>query len=129
MKSVKQMFTYGTLMSNERNHHYFKDAILKIEPAIIQGKLIHLSKYNCPTLESGLETVVGELITYEDNNDEIEKRIVALEQDFDGLYYHQKSMSITVNNKQFNQLVFIYQVNNNDQIEYLNQVKWSEQKD
>lgn len=127
MKSVKQMFVYGTLMSSQRNHHYFKDQVLKIETAQIQAKLIHLIKYNCPTIVLGEGISYGELITYNDPDDEIENAIIALEQEFDGLYYQQVPAKITVGQQELDTLVFSYTKTNEDEVILLDTKRWQEQ--
>lgn len=114
VKSVKQMFVYGTLMSGERNHKYFKQSIIKIEPATIEAKLYHLTKYNCPTLVLGSGHTTGELVTYEDPDGQIEKSIIALEQDFDGLYYDYVPTVVQTENGKINQNVFVYKIKPED---------------
>ncbi len=120
MKFVKQMFVYGTLMSNERNHKLFKDSIIKIEEAKINAQLYHLCEHNCPTIKLGTGETIGELITYSDPDDSIENSIIALEQEFDGLYYEQIQTEIYTNKQILKNYVFVYQLaNDNIKIEQI----------
>lgn len=124
MKSVKQMFVYGTLMSGQRNHHYFEDNILEIVPATIEAELYHLEAYDCPTLVIGSGQAIGELITYIDPEDQIENSIIALEQDFDGLYYDQIPAMIKTINGKIEKDVFVYKIQENDEVQFVIN-KWS----
>lgn len=124
MKSVKQMFVYGTLMSGERNHRYFKDSIIKIETATIEAKLYHLTKYDCPTLVLGEGQTIGELVTYNDPDDQIEQSIIALEQDFDGLYYDYVPAVIQTKDNKLTQNVFVYPMKEDEEAILLT-AKWT----
>lgn len=92
-KFVKTMFVYGTLMSGERNHHYFKDSIISIEKATVKGTIYNDIKHRCPIIDLGNGDAEGELITYNDPTGEVEKSIIELEEDFDGLFYEQVTTS------------------------------------
>ncbi len=126
MKSVKRMFVYGTLMSGERNHKYFKDSVLQIEEAKVQGQLVHLLQHNCPTVILGTGETIGELISYNDPNDEIEKSIVALEQEFDGLYYARIPAQIQTKNEELESLVFAYELSTKQEHHQFMEGRWSE---
>ncbi len=82
VKSVKSLFAYGTLKEGQRNHKYFKDSIIKIEKGYIYASLYDLIDHSCPTIAQGHDKIYGELITFEDEDDEIENAIDYLESNF-----------------------------------------------
>lgn len=125
MKFVREMFVYGTLMSGERNHKYFKDSIISVEEAKVVGTVYHIEKQRCPTIELGIGECVGELITYKDPTGEITDQIVAMEQEFDGLDYCQVAANVFTTNKVVEVNVFCYPLTTEekDTIVY---GKWSE---
>ncbi len=108
VKSVREMFVYGTLMSGERNHMYFENSIINIEDAKVTGTVYHIEKQRCPSIELGRGECVGELITYKDPTGEITDQIVAMEQEFDGLDYCQVATNVFTANKVVEVNVFCY---------------------
>lgn len=107
---LKQRFVYGTLKQGQRNHKYFKDSIVEIQEAYVYANIIKLDDYDCPTLvlEDTTNKVYGELITYEDINNEIEQSIINLEQDFNGLFYNEVELEVYYQDKSIKTNVFIY---------------------
>lgn len=82
MKSTKSIFVYGTLQENERNFKYFEDTVLSIKRGFINANLYYLPEYNCPAIVKGENKIYGELITFKDPSNKIEKQIDDLESNF-----------------------------------------------
>lgn len=117
---LKSAFVYGTLMVGFRNYMKLLDEkLIEIEPATTKGTLFHLPKYDCPGLLDGDETVHGEFLSYDDDeNDSIENAIDALETAYstDGLLSYEKvEQDIVVNGR--NVTTELYKMIDNEQIE------------
>ncbi len=114
-------------MSGERNHKYFKDSILKVEEAVVEGTVYHIDEQRCPSIELGSGQCIGELITYQDPEGTITNSIIAMEQEFDGLDYSQVKTQAVVGDKLEEIKVFCYPLSKLEKQVTVNG-RWSEQK-
>ncbi len=92
---IKNIFVYGTLKQGERNHKYFQDKVVDIVPGTIKGTICHLVDFNCPGIILGQGTIGGQVIHYnDDQNNTIEQNIDELEQT-DELFYDRIEVDVT----------------------------------
>ena len=96
------VFVYGTLMKNQRNHGYLKDAAY-IDDGVLEGyDMYDLGRY--PGIIPGEGKVVGEVYQV---TSEIEKQLDYLEEE--GVLYLKKPETVRLNNGQtVESLVYVY---------------------
>lgn len=63
MNSSVKVFVYGTLMSDQGNHHVIKDSVIHVEPGSIRGRLYSVSGYYPAAVLEGDSIIVGEWLT------------------------------------------------------------------
>ncbi len=92
-------------MSGFRNYtRYLYKHVIMIEKCETKGVLYHIDDYDCPALVKGNNTVVGELITYNDDcNNSVELLLDKLENIFEfkscgnKLLYEKRSIVVNKN--------------------------------
>ena len=101
------VFTYGTLLKGERNHHLINDDDFVSEGMIKNYKMFNLGTY--PGIESGDGIVLGELYLVDDNTlkmlDDLEEA---------GFLYLRKTTMVYTSETKLEAYVYVYnqEVNN-----------------
>ena len=99
---MNYVFVYGTLMTNQRNHGYLKDATYIGDGAIEGYEIYDLGRY--PGIIEGNGTVFGEVYQV---TEEIEKRLDYLEEEGD-LYLKKPEMVRLDENQILECKVYVY---------------------
>ena len=95
------VFTYGTLLRGERNHHYLSDEDFVCDAYIKGFKMFDLGRY--PGIENGDGIVLGELYLVDDDT---LKHLDYLEE-VDVLYL-RKITKIYTNDKEYEGYIYVY---------------------
>ena len=95
------VFTYGTLLRGERNHHYLSDEDFVCDAYIKGFKMFDLGRY--PGIEVGDGIVLGELYFVDDDT---LKHLDYLEE-VDVLYL-RKITKIYTNDKEYEGYIYVY---------------------
>ena len=101
------VFTYGTLLKGERNHHLISDDDYLCDGSINGFKMFNLGTY--PGIEYGEGEVLGELYMVDD---ETLKRLDYLEEE--GSLYLRKITKVYTKDNEYEAFVYVYnhKVNN-----------------
>ena len=95
------VFTYGTLLKGERNHHLINDDDFIAEGFIKNFKMFNLGTY--PGIESGDGIVLGELYLVDDNTlcmlDELEE---------EGFLYLRQTTTVYTRDNTIEAYVYVY---------------------
>lgn len=101
------VFTYGTLLKGERNHHLINDEDFVSEGYVLGFKMFNLGTY--PGITAGDGKVLGELYLVDDNllaqMDELEE---------EGSLYIRKKVIVYTSSKEYEAFIYVYNLEPSD---------------